>query len=647
MTFDKRNISSFQRNVNINEGSFFWKKVIVDSVKYTESLLQLDRLKRTNYSSINGSDLVEEVSLDTMSYFSDNGSKIAFFNKLNNGTKSINIYSINLEQKTKTYLHNINITNTAFSAKSSENCFISNDGKYLLLSVPSASTVYFFDAVNGTLLQTITDEQVNFGSLIAIDSDFKGLAISTKYLRREPNEYDGRITANDCSSLIHFYKRNYKSKQPQKFKKIHSKTAFSPFVDNGCPFPQSFPFNILYDYTSLEPNAYQFNGVYRFSDIYCKNGNFSHCALALKEDQLAYKSRLFNYNSPRYSIKNSISINARQPEYLRVSNLYSPGTGFLQFIRIDSFYNNSTYKLINHPSCNIFNIIKTIDDTEIIDNSIYSSVPIGANMHISDITTIDLFGDQAYLDNFNKKHTVYDLTNFYSQESIFDFSAYEQLLYNEQLMIENKVCVNDFYVFNISVFLNNGIKNIRIHRYPIKSSDNLNTFAYFDHSYNGSGYSNLPDDPSVGLVKILYETGKTSDLENTFLTKQQIQNMFSDPSTGQVFVDSRVSYNKPFLQNPTQCVDSEFSFAISPSVLNQSFKNCLCSNDYLFLNFESNTLIFKIHSDVCKSIKYINQIDTIKDYDFCYTSTSEYFSMDDKIYKLNRTSGVIEESMVL
>ena len=611
---------------------------VPDPVVYISSEKQEELIRRGRYNPTATTPTEtqpEIVVFDKAIYFSDDGSRIAYYQRTTLG-KRLRFYSINYTNNTKTFIKEIDITSLEFSGKNTEKCFISNDGKYAVLSVPSERSVYFYDIVSGSLLQTITDDQPNFGSKIAIDSDFKGMLISTGDLQREPLSTDTRSIANSISSIICTYKRNYTSSSTQKFIKIHSRSAYAPITDNSSStLPYAFIYLLPFDLESIENNVYIYQGVHRTSDISCKNNIFALSCLGLKNDQLNYKSRFWNYDSSRYEPFKSSLPSSDNNYYLKFSKDYSPGSGFLIGIRNDSYYNNVTYKMFNNISCKMLRVINNNDNKEKIDGSIYSSTPIPSNMFI-----VDLLLTIPYQDNFNKKHNIYShfSTNFYELTGK-NISVCEQLLdiRNEEITF-SKTSLNDTSNYYITEVKTNNIKNIRINRYPLYGFDNLDVFNYIDYVYNGSSYEISPNDPSIGLIKIIFKSSDRNNLENCFISNEEANSLVGNPT-------NFIHYDKPFLNNPSLCPDSEFDY--ESDIVDQTIHSSFVSNNYLFLNFNTNTIIFKIENDTCKSLKFVSQVETLKDYNFVYNNNGEFFSKLDKIYKFDTQTNLLIKRVTL
>jgi len=632
--------SLFKRNINVSEEIGQNKRIVIPNpVTYTEAEIAEEKKKLDRFSISSGSAVIPvepEIILNKMSYFSDDGSKIAYYTKGSSG-KNITIYSFNSSTLVKTFITQISVNSIPFECRTTEKCFVSNDGKYVLLSVPSVSSLYFYSTETGFLIQTITDDQTNFGSIIAVDCDFKSMVVSTSDLKRDPLITDTRSVGNSVSSIICVYKRNYNSSATQKFIKIHSRTAYAPIIDNSSNvLPYPFPYALGYALEVIEPNVYYFQGVHRTSDICCKGNVFSLSCLGLKNDQLNYKCRFWNYDSPRYYSLRSSLTSSQDNYYLKFSKDYVPGSGFLSNIKNDSFYNNQTYKSVNNISCKIFKVINSIENKDKIDGSAYSSSPIPPNMFISDIeNTSNVFDD-----NLNKKHEIYALYNYSLFDNLYkSFDNYETIFdIRSEEIVHSKNILNDNYCYYITVVMTNDIKNIRIHRYPIHSSDNLNIFNYIDYVYNGLDYDISPNDPSIGLVKIIFKSSDRNNLENCFLSNDDVNNISG-------YSLNIVGYNKPFLSNPSLCSNCEFDF--ESNIMDETLHNCFVSNHYMFLNFNTKTIIFKIENDVCKSLKFVTEIDTLKEYTFNYNENGEFFGKLNKIYKFNRQTNEIIEKVNL
>lgn len=560
----------------------------------------------------------EIVVFDKVIYFSDDGSKIAYYQRTTLG-KRLRFYSINYTNNTKTFIKEINITSLEFSGKNTEKCLISNDGKYAVLSVPSERSVYFYDIVSGSLLQTITDDQPNFGILIASDENLYTMVITTNQLRREPNEYDVRATAFSASSVAHYYKRNFRSTSTQSFRRIHSKESKNLIVDNASFLNYFFtgavsdPSGVLGIFANPLSSFYISHFVSSYSDLYCKKGVYNLTSVSLYDDLIDYNCFTNNSNSIKYSSVD-ISRDKLVDSYYFNSYYYSS--------LFETFIESLPNKYCIEGSSSYFRILKNDDSTED-----YSYLSIWPNFSIYN-KSIELGYDNATAresistsPTFFEKQKTKMLKSTAPLDSGSSFVNNQFFTFNTAKTISIKTALNDDHIYNVEENYTNNVKNFQFFRYDIYNK-NLTEIFFFPQTTNTEEFD---DYSHMGMVKIMFSNEERGNLEEGMNIINYSTGYEADIST-------------EFLQNPSSCGECEFAFSVENAIMNQNIKNIYASNKHLFLNLSTNTLVFEILNDTCKSLQYIGLLNTLEAYNFFYNDNVSYFSIDDIVYKFEEQS---------
>jgi len=594
-----------------------------------KTLDELIQMVRSGYEIVSGDSSTSSEVTTLQSFFSDSGSKLALFNSLE---ETVSVYGISYSPAVSTTLLNIvNIGGIPFSGSSNEKCFVSDDGDYLVLSSPNNNSVYFFDVNDDALLQTITEDQPLFGSLIAVDKDFYGIAISSTYLNRNPNVYDTRLSALGASSKVSYYERNYDSLAPASFKRVHSHNAYGIMRKTGMERANEF----LFAQNSVS-DQFVDTGVFRSSDLTCKGYNFAIAAVGLTADQINYKSFSYNYDSQRYlplSTYTDLSGLSQGSAQMRLQYINGPSASPAVPTDVQSA---ALLQILNLPSVKQFSIVRNIDGNYYKDKSYYMpgcQAPILTYKNYA----YNNFKNQYGITYFNQ-----NIVGTFAEKSFIrgngqTISSYAPVI--EEEVINTKVGINDTHTYHVSQLVTqrstNNIKNIRIYRFSNTNAAGTNTFHYQDYS-RPSLVSGVTADPSLivnGLIKILYKTSDASTLENSFFTQSSLTN---DQKTQLGLVAT-----KSYLSDPTgYSTSSEFAYPIDQSgIIDGNIQNIYVSNDNIFINFENKTLVFKIFStgaNIQKPLIYQTTLtESLYTYNFTYSGTVSYFSKENKIYKYN------------
>lgn len=629
-----------------------------------KTLDELIQMVSSGYEIISG----DSSDITTVqSFFSDSGSKLALFNS---SEETVSIYGISYTPTVSTTLLNtVNVGGIPFSGASNEKCFVSDAGEYLVLSSPNNKSVYFFDVNENALLQTITEDQPLFGSLIAVDKDFYGMAVSTTELNREPSIYDVRVTSWQVSSYVHYYKRNYKSSLTQKFKKVFSNNARASHKKSGIDTetilafqPTGFPQNTQgAGDLQLETAASLDAAVYRFSDLTCKGYNYASANLILKQDQINYKSSFLNAYSPLYD---------RFYESGWTTDPSAIGIGYAQFSQVRTSYNNKTnildgfdplptddqsasiFTMTSLPSIKQFSMTRKLSENVYYDDKSYRSLaensPILYWNNVPDFgflptdTGITFF-DTFIRGSFAEKTFIRGLNNLrVKTETTPGVLDNIKPMIDEQVL-NTKVSINDVHTYSVSQILTSQtIKNIRIYRTYNTSEDGTTSFSFQGYK-KLEGFTQGSFSPAIdntGVIKILYSSADGTALENSFFDYTTTSN-FNRERLG-------VCASKPYLSNPTNCPSSEFAYTVSSSILNQSLVNVFVSNDYLFLNFDTNTIIFTINNSLSyKPLIFKNTINSLNQYKFTYNNSGIFFTNKNIIYKYNTITDQLDSIKII
>jgi hypothetical protein len=601
------------------------------------------------------------VYINPQSYFSDDGSKLALYaydDAINEST--IRVYDIAYSPTlTTTLLDEVSLGAVPFTAQSNEKCFVSDDGVHLITSCPTSQSVYLFDVAQNSLLQTITEDQPLFGSLIAVDKDFYSMAISSTSLNRSSSIYDTRAVSWGACSIASFYKRNFKSSSAQKFKKIHSNNAYVVGKKSGINkesynmFSPAFP-SPRYNDLAKGCDVAQEAGVYRFDDLKCKKSNFAISSVALKQDQIDYKSCFPNVDSPRYLSPTlpGFTYDSTQSSYSQqIATIY---TAFYE--ELDPNPTDAqvipTFTMTTLPSVKQFGIVRELTTNNFYEDSSYLQfVPVAPVLQFVNIQSTTQFP--------NPEGNTYFNTNIKGSfaEKGFIRGIGELRLTNEEnfnlkpifdeYTLNTKIGINDTHTYHVSQTLTGTaasyIKNIRIYRTYNTNEDGTESFSYQDYKKTGINTLAVASPPidNTGLIKILYKTSDATLLESTFLESSTLSNSPSTVATSKVRLGILAS--KPYLANPTNCPNSEFAYPTSSDFIDDILQNIFVSSDYVFLNFTNKTMVFSINNSLSyKPLIFVASLNqSLYTYKFTYNNSGNYFAINNTIYQYDTVSNTL------
>lgn len=606
------------------------------------------------------------------SYFSNSGTRLAVYNSMRD---QVDIYSITYSgTPTTSYENSLDVGNIPFSGSSDQKCFVSDDGNYVVLSCPASKSIYFFDANANTLLQTITEEYPNFGSIIAVDKDFYGMAISTSELTRDPSYYDGRNSSFGISSPICYYKRNFGSSSTQRFKKIHTQNAYAQTRNNGSAQVTGFAKTITgYDFADayMDRNSGSLAcaiGVNRCGDIKVHGYNFAVSNYGLESDQINYKSHFPNFSNSRYDIIKQQGF-TYSPCYSSTVTykLMSATGGYTAYGQVelpaavysDEYMANkltSNYYTENHASLKNFSIVRKINNKFITDSS-YSdpgSISLITVPELSGITG----GVNIYSNNFMGKMRLYANYGIYGTPPSNKFTnpyydGFIRAVYRKDECSNTKIAINANDTYLIAKYTNDSnlagyttciscqdlnLVNYRIYRFPSTNVDGTESYFYNDWYYQQNTYNPEPNPMTAGngLVKIITKQENTSSLEQSFALATSQSNAATNPDPGIA--------TAPIMQDPSSCPNSEFATYITNDLLEQNLISAYASNDRLFVNFNSNTIVFIINTAVSYKPLILEVImsQSLSSYNFSFNENGEYFTKSGNVYKYNRTTKQID-----
>jgi hypothetical protein len=652
------------------EGIFYYnaqQDVWMNTFGVIKKTLQELLLFTVGYDGDGKSTTSSSLSFASQSYFSDDGSKLALYSfDIGSQQSSIGVYDISYSPTlTTTLLDTVSLGAVPFTAQSNEKCFVSNDGVHLITSCPTSQSVYLFDVAQNSLLQTITESYSNFGSKIAVDKDFYGMAISTNNLTRDPSSTDTRVSSYSVSSPIMYYKRNFGSNNTQQFKKIHNHNAITNYRHSGLATWVGVGLIInKADYYN-DPPAGSLNntcGINRCDDIACKGYNFAISNIALETDQINYKAQFPNLSNSKFNVIKEVGFTFA-PNYTdnivykmlgATGNIaYSFFTGITTPIQVytDEFLTNtalSDYYMEGTVGLKNFSIVRKIDNQYIYDNSYRDSGTIPLSFAPELLT----FTNQSYVNPaydgtfmskmYGKYASAFSDDAFVrpirqgAQKGLWD--SYERQHLTREESVNAKVCVNTTDTYNINKFITNSIaavgatgstqnlniKNIRIYRFPSTNTAGTDSYMYNDWNYGGSTYSQTPNSLSSGLVKVMYKSSDQSNLESSLSSE---------------IGGNWVAPNPPVLANPTNCPSSEFAYTVSSTILDQDIISCYVSDDRLFINFSITTMIFEIDNTLTyKPLLFEASMSTLSSYSFVYNNSGEFFGKQNNMYKYNRVT---------
>jgi hypothetical protein len=581
------------------------------------------------------------------SFFSDDGSYIGYYDSKAN---AIDVYSVDYSPSFSLTLENtLSLGSVPFNASATQKCFISNDGNYVVLSIPSNKTVYFLDAASDTLLQTITEDYPQFGSRIAVDKDFYGLVVSSTELQRSPDIYDTRTAAFEVSTKVFYYKRNYLSSSAQRFNKIHMNHAWMQHKKTGADavtVRSVNPNSTISTYGVMSNDSGDISEpiVAKVSDLVCKGYNWAFGNIATPSDQVNYRTSSFNADSPRYSfVYEGITASAQVGFVLAYKFPYTE-PGFTNQLPSDADL-NANFKLFTTPTVKKFTIARKLMDNTIYEDKSYM-VPITNGlpyqavipMHVWGLTSGSSVGDIVGITFFNNVYAgtyvekIFGRTLHYTAS--LDSLASPNLtpLYDEYV-IDTKIGINDSFVYDVST-LQTGTggqytKILKINRHRLTTEEGSDTYLYQDFIRTSVSTNSVPT-PAVteaGTIKVLYDSSKNTLIENTY---------YGNTGTPALLRRSGINPTKPYLSNPSSYPSAEFAMTISPDTINEGLNSIFVSNTHLFLNFDSQTLVFSIDNvESYKPLIYETSILNLKDYKFTYNASGIYFAKENNIYQFN------------
>lgn len=600
------------------------------------------------------------------SFFSDSGNYLAMYTS---ETSEVNIFGVTYSPSVALTLQDtVNVGNIPLSTDTERSIFVSDDGAYLVASCPANKSVYFFDVAQNSLLQTITEDYPSFGNKIAVDKDFYGMAISTPELTRTVNAYDGRITSYAISSPVCYYRRNFGSTGAQQFKKIHTHNATTNSRSNGLASWDGVSKKInLSTYYNNPPTGSLYNtcGVNRCDDIVVKGYNFALSTIALEEDQITYRAQFPNLSNPRFDVVKDPGFTFA-PNYTdNMAYKMFGATGSITFpasivtvplqTYTDEFLANTTasnYFMEGTFGLKNFSIIRKINNVLVPDGSYLDPATI-AMTYAPELWSIITEGgsnvNTAYNFNFMSKMYIKQASPF-SDNSIprpshpsfgGNWDDIERRNYIREEAVNAKTALNNSHVYTISKYITNSssvgsgvtaatqnlnIPNIRIYRFPATNTAGTDSYLYNDWGYTGATYTQEPSSDPYGWLKVMYDATDASNLESAFVRSGSF-NTWAPPEV-------------PVLADPTDCPDSEFAYPVNRSLLEQDVLSAYVSDDRLFVNFVSATMVFEINNlETYKPLLFEAALnESLDSYSFTYNASGEFFTKENIIYKYNRTT---------
>ena len=527
--------------------------------------------------------------------FSQDGSKIA---SRYEGSNFITIGEINFTSQSYRPILDVDLDNISgsevinFNALDNEKILVSNNGQYLLLSNPTQKKIYFIDTSSNSLLQTIESDDDGFGSIIAGDSDLKTFVAGSNSLRGSTSEYDSRSLSYSKCSRFHIYRRNFTSNSTQRFRKIHC-TPASGGIESD-PLIQSIAVGI--DSLNTTP------GVFRCSDIKCRNTDYATSTCGLIQDQINYKTRIFETSSPRYSIS-GFDTNFHVSAVTRSIGNVGVTAGYT-FGAFGNWINTETETIPTKIHTNFY-----MKNFRILNNDRDSGEYIGLNgIYHSSAQTKEIVSRTGYF--VEKLETLNDLPDWQPQLAPI----------NEEI-VATKISLNSNYNITTAIANSQGssnfFRNIRIYRHPIRGYEEDTPFEYFDKTLSSSGIS--PDYKTSGVIKFIYpDNVSDSDLISVF--------------------------GSGWTADPVNVSGVTFSISLNESGVSSENYDTFSSDEWYFLTNDNKTLIFNFDTSlpsigiyeplVFKQVKDYSLLN----YSFFFDENGEYFTKDKKIYKFNRST---------
>jgi hypothetical protein len=523
---------------------------------------------------------------------------------------------------------------------SSSNCDakVSDDGKEVLLFNKFIKKIYYIHIVspgNASLKHVIDLDIVGNPQDIIwdVDNELSCFTIGTKSLDRRSNISDCKINAHQVSSKIQFYKRNMNSPSPYVWRRTHETHAFG--------YCESIP----REYISYPPSQLALTpGVFRLSDIKCKDKNFVLSTSCSIQDQIDYKSKTSGFFNSKYQgIKEEIFIDSTKlPCGNFISQIDGIGITASQIYGFQTFmgitYNGFTsivdYNDISQDTaetkkykCNFglkqFRILNKINNYYCED--LIHKMPGGIRFFAPYPSLFSSSMNSSTRNNLKKLISV-DKMNIIppnmpvspglSPEIDFTFKFLQNAKNSKCYCTENNSYYCLLYEFK-RVSDNQLLRKIVIIKFPFNAVDNLNVFNYYEPavpniSNNGSGY---------GVIC-------------SFYTKTDTE------SSGDYFFSASTSISTASTEYP--------SFSTNNNQITQI--NIDQINDFNFIGNDTRFFIFTstkclIYNYSLNSYTIVN-VDNFDKASFWSNSDGEFFKLNGAIYKFNSNDNTFEQQTI-
>lgn len=181
---------------------------------------------------------------------------------------------------------------------------LSDDGRHILIFAKALNKVYhiYIDPDDSNKFKVKATLDVNLqgtsdDKIWAADHEAGSFVVSTKALNRIPStNHDVRHLSPSISSKIKYYKRSIGTTRPFIWRKTHENHAFGFTKDDKTDTLQ-----ITENEITFRDSVFYTTGIYRTNDIRCHRKNYTLSTIALKDDQISYKSKDSSLRLPRYS----------------------------------------------------------------------------------------------------------------------------------------------------------------------------------------------------------------------------------------------------------------------------------------------------------------------------------------------------------
>lgn len=434
---------------------------------------------RTNVSLNTDPDVFGEIIS-----FSDDMSRMISYSP-NSQTFYINTLSYSNNTFTRTTVQSFSkndVPPVTFLLDNTHDCKVSNNGKDVLIFSKSNNKIYYINLDTGTpiLKQTLSLDVVGSveDKIWACDDELSCMTISTRSLERAPNIYDSRVTSHDVSSKIKYFKRNMNNTSPYKWRQTFEHHAFGYCDSTPREYSTGGPVDSL-NVTS---------GVYRTNDIKCHKKHFCLSTICLLDDQIQYNSKITGYFSPRY---NNINKGATAYSYSVITELNGSG------ITIES---------VNSRAIFFGQGITLLEANPTKDTSIHRSYECGFGFKNYRILTKDnnyYYEDYSHKDNSGIEYFAPQEhggssppVGSNSRRNTNPYPSSDLITATPGTSIEasvSKTCSTDSFIFCCYRY---GTQ-IGVYKFPFLSSDQINTFRYFEENNTGS---TVPSTTGYGLI---------------------------------------------------------------------------------------------------------------------------------------------------